>query len=149
MTIFASAWHYGLNVIHGEDQCADFSDKRSVMTLSRLLLTSLLLCPLMACAHNFIVGEQMAPLTISERGELVLDKDNIRYRPWSSPQLAGKVRVLQYIAGRTSAKDKNALLIKAIKRAQFPDKQFQPTTIVNTDDEIPGSVFCRQKSREK
>ena len=62
----------------------------------------------MACAHNFIVGEQMAPLTISERGELVLDKDNIRYRPWSSPQLAGKVRVLQYIAGRTSAKDKNA-----------------------------------------
>jgi len=149
MTIFASAWHYGLNVIHGEDQCADFSDKRSVMTLSRLLLTSLLLCPLMACAHNFIVGEQMAPLTISERGELVLDKDNIRYRPWSSPQLAGKVRVLQYIAGRTSAKDKNALLIKAIKRAQFPDKQFQPTTIVNTDDEIPGSGFFVGRKVEK
>lgn len=119
------------------------------MTLSRWLVTSLWLCPLMACAHNFIVGEKMTPLTISERGELVFDNDNIRYRPWSSPQLAGKVRVVQYIAGRTSAKDKNALLIKAIKRAQFPDNQFQPTTIVNTDDEIPGSGFFVGRKVEK
>lgn len=54
------------------------------------------------------------------------------------------MRVLLHIAGRTSAKEKNATLIEAIKSAGLPHDKYQTTTIVNTDDAIPGSgMFVR------
>ncbi|MEN0616040.1 YtfJ family protein [Klebsiella indica] len=119
------------------------------MTLRRVLTIVLLLSPLMASAHNFIHGEPVAPIAINDRGELLLSQGHFSYRPWRSAQLAGKVRVIQYIAGRTSAKKKNSLLIAAIKEANLPDDRFQPTTIVNTDDAIPGSGFFVRGKIEK
>lgn len=54
------------------------------------------------------------------------------------------MRVIQHIAGRSSAKEKNANLIEAIKAASFPHDRYQTTTIVNTDDAIPGTgMFVR------
>jgi predicted transcriptional regulator len=46
------------------------------------------------------------PVGIADRGELILDNDKFSYKNWNSAQLAGKVRVVQHIAGRTSAKEK-------------------------------------------
>lgn len=114
---------------------------------SALLL--FLLLPLFASAHNFIVGQPVRSVDISDRGELLLNNGEFSYRPWSSAQFAGKIRVVQYIAGRTSAKKKNSLLIKAIKSANFPRDRFQPTTIINTDDAIPGSGFFVRGKIEK
>lgn len=119
------------------------------MTLIRLMSMALLLWPLAGSAHNFIIGERVTPVIIADRGELLLNGDRLRYQPWRSSQLAGKVRVVQYIAGRTSAKKKNALLISAIKEANFPADRFQPTTIVNSDDEMFGTGFIVQKKIEK
>lgn len=119
------------------------------MTLHRLLTIVLLLSPLAASANNFIQDEPVAPVAIADRGELLLNKGDFSYRPWRSAQLAGKVRVIQYIAGRTSAKKKNSLLIAAIKEASLPEDRFQPTTIVNTDDAIPGSGFFVRGKIEK
>ena len=114
------------------------------MTLRKLLAVSCLLLPLMASAHNFVDGQRVAPVGIADRGELILDNDKFSYKNWNSSQLAGKVRVVQHIAGRTSAKEKNAALIEAIKAAKFPHDRYQTTTIVNTDDAIPGSgMFVR------
>ena len=114
------------------------------MTLRKLLAVSCLLLPLMASAHNFVDGQRVAPVGIADRGELILDNDKFSYKNWNSSQLAGKVRVLQHIAGRTAAKEKNATLIEAIKAAKLPHDRYQTTTIVNTDDAIPGSgVFVR------
>lgn len=114
------------------------------MTLRKLLAVSCLLFPLMASAHNFVDGQRVAPVGIADRGELILDNDKFSYKNWNSSQLAGKVRVVQHIAGRTSAKEKNATLIEAIKAAKFPHDGYQTTTIVNTDDAIPGSgMFVR------
>lgn len=114
------------------------------MTLRKLLAVSCLLFPLMASAHNFVDGQRVAPVGIADRGELILDNDKFSYKNWNSSQLAGKVRVVQHIAGRTSAKEKNATLIEAIKAAKFPRDRYQTTTIVNTDDAIPGSgMFVR------
>ena len=114
------------------------------MTLRKLLAVSCLLLPLMASAHNFVDGQRVAPVGIADRGELILDNDKFSYKNWNSSQLAGKVRVVQHIAGRTSAKEKNATLIEAIKAAKFPHDRYQTTTIVNTDDAIPGSgMFVR------
>ena len=114
------------------------------MTLRKLLAVSCLLLPLMASAHNFVDGQRVAPVGIADRGELILDNDKFSYKNWNSSQLGGKVRVVQHIAGRTSAKEKNATLIEAIKAAKFPHDRYQTTTIVNTDDAIPGSgMFVR------
>ena len=90
------------------------------MTLRSILAASLLLLPLLATAHNFVDGQRVAPVGVADRGELILDKDKFSYKNWNSAQLAGKVRVVQHIAGRSSAKEKNANLIEAIKAAGFP-----------------------------
>ncbi len=114
------------------------------MTLRKLMAISCLLMPLMASAHNFKDGQRVPAVGIADRGELILNNDEFSYKNWNSSQLPGKVRVVQHIAGRTSAKEKNATLIEAIKAAKFPHDKYQTTTIVNTDDAIPGSgMFVR------
>ena len=84
------------------------------MTLRSILAASLLLLPLLATAHNFVDGQRVAPVGVADRGELILDKDKFSYKNWNSAQLAGKVRVVQHIAGRSSAKEKNANLIERL-----------------------------------
>ena len=58
------------------------------------------------------------------------------------------MRVVQHIAGRSSAKEKNAALIEAIKTANLPHDRYQTTTIINTDDAIPGSAMFVRSSIE-
>lgn len=114
--------------------------------MRKILAILILVLPLAASAHNFVDGQRVMPVDIRDRGELVLESGEISYKDWNSSQLEGKVRVVQYIAGRTSAKKKNSMLIKAVETANFPNDRFQPTTIVDTDDEIPGSgMFVRSK----
>lgn len=95
------------------------------------------------CRHTISSLAKRLPLVyIREGGELLLNSDDeIHYQKWNSTQLAGKVRIIQYIAGRKSAKKKNSLLIKAVEAANFPQDRFQPTTIVNTDDAIFGTGY--------
>ena len=118
------------------------------MTLRNLLAAACLLLPLMASAHNIEKGQRVPPVGIADRGELILDNDKFSYKAWNSAQLAGKVRVVQHIAGRTSAKEKNATLVEAIKAAKLPHDRYQTTTIVNTDDAIPGSGMFVRSSLE-
>jgi YtfJ family uncharacterized protein len=118
------------------------------MTLRNILAAACLLLPLWACAHNIEKGQRVPPVGIADRGELILDNDKFSYKAWNSAQLAGKVRVVQHIAGRTSAKEKNANLVEAIKAAKFPHDRYQTTTIVNTDDAIPGSGMFVRSSLE-
>ena len=114
------------------------------MTLRKLMAITCLLMPLMASAHNIETGQRVPPVGVADRGELMLNNDEFSYKKWNSAQLAGKVRVVQHIAGRTSAKEKNATLVEAIKSANLPHVKYQTTTIVNTDDAIPGtSMFVR------
>ncbi|WNN48133.1 YtfJ family protein [Siccibacter colletis] len=114
------------------------------MILRGSLVVTLLLMPLLASAHNFQQHQRVSPVGINDRGELMLDNDKFSYKSWNSAQLPGKVRVLLHMAGRTSAKEKNAGVIEAIKAANLPHDTYQTTTIVNTDDVIPGSgMFVR------
>lgn len=112
--------------------------------LQKLITLAVLAFPLVASAHNFAQNQRVAPVGITDKGELILDNGDFSYRNWNSAQLAGKVRVIQHIAGRSSAKEENAPLIEAIKSAQFPHERYQTTTIVNTDDAIVGTgMFVR------
>lgn len=112
------------------------------MPLHRLFAAALFLLPTVVFSHDFTYGSPVPHISITDRGEMLLDANNeVSYRAWDSMQFAGKVRIIQYIAGRKSAKKKNSMLIKAVKNANFPGELFQPTTIVNTDDEIFGTGF--------
>jgi YtfJ family uncharacterized protein len=114
------------------------------MSLRTVLPLFCLLLPVIAGAHNLGNGQRVAPVGITDRGELVLNQDKFSYKNWNSSQLIGKVRVVQHIAGRASAKEMNASLIEAIKQARLPKDRYQTTTIVNTDDAIPGTgMFVR------
>ncbi|AUV02887.1 YtfJ family protein [Phytobacter ursingii] len=118
------------------------------MTLRNILAATCLLLPLLAQAHNFETSQRVPPVGIADRGELILNNDKFSYKNWNSAQLPGKVRVVQHIAGRTSAKEKNAALIEAIKAANLPHDRYQTTTIINTDDAIPGSAMFVRSSIE-
>ncbi|WP_431224054.1 YtfJ family protein [Serratia sp. L9] len=114
------------------------------MKKTSMLIISLLLAPILASAHNFQLQQRVAPIGVSDKGELDYANDKFSYKAWNSAQLGGKVRVMQHIAGRTSAKELNEPLIEAIKAAKLPHDRYQTTTIVNTDDAIIGTaVFVR------
>lgn len=119
------------------------------MALCRLLIISLLLCSLSAWAHNLVVGQPLPAVAIADRGELLLNNDEFSYRPWASSELIGKVRVIQYMAGRSAANKANKPLVTVIKHAQLPEDRFQPLIIVNTDDAIPGTGFFIRGKLEK
>ncbi|MCI1900083.1 MAG: YtfJ family protein [Enterobacter sp.] len=118
------------------------------MTLRNILAAACLLLPLMASAHSIEKGQRVPAVGIADRGELLLDNDKFSYKPWNSAQLPGKVRVVLHLAGRSSAKEKNAGVIEAIKAAKLPHDRYQTTTIVNTDDAIPGSGMFVRSSLE-
>ena len=44
--------------------------------------------------------------------------------------MLGKVRVIQAIAGRSSAKELNAPMMTAITAAKFPEDSYQTTSII-------------------
>lgn len=112
------------------------------------LVTFALLVPFFASAHNFITGQRVAPVGIADRGELILQQNEPSYVNWNSAKLTGKVRVLLHIAGRLSAKEMNEAVAEAIAAAHFPPGRYQTTTIVNTDDAIPGSAIFVRSSLE-
>jgi len=114
------------------------------MRLAHSVIALALLLPSLASAHAFKVGERVPAVGVNDKGELLYQQEKFRYQPWNSAQLSGKVRVILHIAGRSSAKEQNAALIEAIKAAQLPHDRYQTTTVVNTDDAIPGTgMFVR------
>lgn len=113
-----------------------------------MLIISLLLAPLLASADNFQLQQRVAPIGVSDKGELDYVGNKFSYKGWNSAQLAGKVRVVQHIAGRTSAKELNDPLIEAIKAAKLPHDRYQTSTIVNTDDAIIGTAIFVRNSIE-
>ena len=78
-----------------------------------------------------------------------MSNNEIKYQPWSSEQLRGKVRIVNHFAGRTEAKEKNLALIEAIKAAKFDGTKYQTTTIVNADDSIIATGVFVKSSAEK
>ncbi|WP_337013505.1 YtfJ family protein [Pantoea sp. AS142] len=103
-----------------------------------------LLLPASVMAHDIRQNMRVPAVGVNDKGELLLQQEKFSYKNWNSAQLSGKIRVIQHIAGRSSAKQMNAALIEAIKAAKLPHDRYQTTTIINTDDAIPGTgMFVR------
>ncbi|PHM44512.1 hypothetical protein Xmau_01669 [Xenorhabdus mauleonii] len=113
--------------------------------IKNIVLSAILsLMPIFAFAHNITLGQPVPAVNVTDKGELQLNDGKFSYKSWSSAELPGKVRTIQHIAGRSSAKEMNDPLIQALKNADLPKDKYQTTSVVNTDDAIFGtSVFVR------
>ncbi len=105
------------------------------------LLASLFALAATAASPLFALetGTSLPEISIESKGEILLEGDTVSYTAWHSSQLKGKIRTLQHIAGRTSAKEINQPFIDALKTAQLSPEHYQTTTIINVDDAIFGS----------
>src|SRR5471032_232367 len=90
------------------------------MLLRSLCVISFMTFSLFASAHNFTLGQRVAPVGVDDKGELNDVNDTFSYTKWNSARLPGKVRIVQHMAGRSSAKALNEPLIEAIKAANLP-----------------------------
>ncbi|MBC8949013.1 MULTISPECIES: YtfJ family protein [Xenorhabdus] len=113
--------------------------------LTRIVLSAILsITPIFAFAHNITLEQPVPAISVTDKGELLLNDGKFSYQNWSSTELSGKVRTIQHIAGRSSAKEMNDPLIQALKDADLPKDKYQTTSIMNTDDAIFGTgVFVR------
>ncbi|EFX92174.1 conserved hypothetical protein YtfJ-family, TIGR01626 [Actinobacillus ureae ATCC 25976] len=110
----------------------------------KLAVLSSLLFANVAFAHNVQLNAALPSVTVMKDGELTLNGNKVSYKNWQSSNLNGKVRVVHHFAGRSSVKDKNKVLIEAIKSAGFDRTKYQTVTIVNADDAIVGTgVFVK------
>lgn len=117
----------------------------------KILLTIMFIVtvPTLAQANNIEIGTTLPTVTVTNKGELVLNNNNISYQPWRSTKLGGKTRIIMAIAGRSSAKEINAELVNAISMAHLPQQKYQTTTIINQDDAIWGtSSFVKSATEE-
>lgn len=104
-----------------------------------LLAIAIACSPALAMAHNISVGQSVPNVDVTSHGEIVLQGEDTAFQAWSTQSMLGKVRVIQAIAGRSSAKEMNAPLMAAITAAKFPEQNYQTTSIINQDDSIWGT----------
>lgn len=109
----------------------------------------LLVClPFMASAHNLMLQQAPPAVAVTNLGELSLANDTLSTRNWQLSDGLGKVRLVQHIARRSSAKELNAPLIEAIKAAKLPRNHYQTVTIINVNDALFGtSSFVRSSAQ--
>lgn len=118
-------------------------------TTSYLFVLSTLLASSFSFAHNLQLNANLPTVNVAQNGELNIVNGEIQYQNWNSRQLIGKVRIINHIAGRSSAKEKNEALIQRIKVAHFDRKKYQTTTIINADDAVMGTGVFVKSSAEK
>jgi len=113
-----------------------------------LLALAIACSPMLAMAHNITLGQTVPTVNVDSHGEIIIQGDDASYQTWTSQDLVGKVRVIQAIAGRSSAKEMNAPLMAAITAAKFPSDSYQTTSIINQDDAIWGTGSFVKSSAE-
>ncbi len=120
------------------------------MSIRTAILLACLLTPL-AQASDILPGNRLPDLDIAEKGELVLDGDDVGYRTWNYPQQPGKVHVLQYMAATRAASNINMPFTDRMK-TDLPQGAFLSTTILNLDEAMWGTgglVVSELKSNKK
>ena len=105
--------------------------------------------PTLAQANNIKIDTILPPVTVVNKGELILNNNTIDYQSWRSTNLEGKTHIIIAIAGRRSAKEINAKLVSAISAADFPQEKYQTITIINQDDAIWGTASFVKSATEK
>ena len=109
------------------------------MTLTRgLTAVVLLLFAAATTAQSPQVASPVPPLTIDDRGELLLAGDNFDYAPWSSDRNPQKVHIVQYF-GATRSDSKLFEPLTDRLTETFSRDQYHVTTIINLDAAMWGT----------
>ena len=97
------------------------------------------------------VGARLPDLSIDDRGELLVQDDEVSYRPWAYPQQTGTVHIVQYMAATKKAGDLHKPFRDRLD-TDLPADSFRTTTILNMDQAIWGTggfVISELKSNKK
>lgn len=107
----------------------------------RALFSFLLLSflSMQALPNSLETGESAPDLEINDRGELVLEGDDIAYRPWSYPGQTGKPHVVNYMAATKAASKLNSPFTDRLQEA-LEKGSYHVTTILNLDDAMWGTT---------
>ncbi len=115
----------------------------------KTLVTIVLACsPAFVSAHSLQLNQPVPAVNVEKYGEIFVQGEDTVFQKWNTESLKGKVRIIQAIAGRSSAKAMNADLMSAITAEQFPEQDYQTTTIINQDDAIWGTGSFVKSSAE-
>lgn len=101
-----------------------------------------------AFAAEVTVGEPLAPLSISDPGELLYDGEDFSYTDWELPTAGiGKPHIIQYMAATQGARDQTQAFTDALE-ANLESGTFHVTTVLNLDQALWGtSGFVKRKVR--
>lgn len=138
----------GTAVNVGSHQLKKHKKRIISMNVKSLIALLLLSTPLTLQAHNLTTGQTLPAVSVEKHGELLLENNDIVYKPWSESQLIGKIRIVQAIAGRSSAKEMNAELMKTITASEFDQNSYQTTSVINQDDAMWGTSSFVKSSAE-
>lgn len=114
-----------------------------------ILLASSL--PAFYAMADITLGEPLPPLTIDDRGELVLDDEEVRYASWQLPDGLGKPHVVQYMAGTMKARAQTRPFTDSLE-ASIPYEKIHVTTLINLDQALWGTtgfVVGKAKSNKR
>jgi uncharacterized protein len=84
------------------------------------------------------VASALPPITIEDRGEILLHDDEYHYAPWYSHTNPGTVHIVQYLAGTLSASKIYRPFTDRVKE-KFGFEGCHITTIINLDDAVWGT----------
>lgn len=110
------------------------------MTMHKIIYSLLLLiASTAALAQAPAVQSPLPPLTITDRGELVLQNDDFSFRPWTTEQNPGKVHIVQYF-GATKNDSETFKPFTDLLQDTFGLGKYHVTTIINLDAALWGTT---------
>ncbi len=115
--------------------------KKTLSDMGSRCFIGMLFCLVSHIALALPLNQTLPNVSVQDKGEILLkpNSDDVTYQPWNTHQLTGKIRVVQHMAGRISAKTINQPLIDAIKAAKLDAEKYQTTNIINLDDALIGT----------
>ena len=78
-----------------------------------------------AFAHNIQPNQLLANVTVSDKGEITLNGNDVAYKSWSSTALPGKSTSDSTYCGQKCGERENQAMIEAIKAAHFNQTKYQ------------------------
>ena len=105
----------------------------------RLLLPALLGWVSLAYGQGPVTSAPLPPLSIDDRGEMIMAGDEFSFVPWSSDKDPGKVHILQYFSGTVSHRDLFSPFTDLLQ-AELDYTKYHVTTIINLDRALWGTT---------
>jgi hypothetical protein len=116
------------------------------------------------CLAGITVGQKLPVVSVTDKGlmiphvkvvggALVLDGQDLSYRPWKSTDQDGRVRTIYHLAARVGMDDVNKAYIDALIAANLPERApdgaYKTVTILNLADALWGTHALGLNSLEK